>query len=57
MEELNNQLTELEIREQELVNLINEQTLNEDWDALASTKLELEALSYEQEILMIKLGY
>ena len=57
MKELNKQLLELETKEQELVNLINEQIIQENWDALARTKLELEANAYEQEILMIKLGY
>jgi hypothetical protein len=29
----------------------------EDWDQYCAIKLQLEQLAYEQEILMIKLGY
>ena len=41
------------------VELLEQQTKMdpEDWDQYCARQLQLEQLAYEQEILMIKLGY
>ena len=41
------------------VELLEQQTKMdpEDWDQYCAIQLQLEQLAYEQEILMIKLGY